>query len=141
MTKCLGLFIDGNLIKYAKVAKDHDVFKIESYGVKFSDNINDSIKQIVNETYSYKIPISTNLSGEHYTYSELFSLLNQKDLNKAAKTEFEYFCNETHKNINGVEYRNLLVPNLENRDKLDRVAQTLIKKEVISADEFQELIK
>ncbi len=29
----------------------------------------------------------------------------------------------------------------ENRDKLDRVAQTLIKKEVISADEFQELIK
>ena len=29
----------------------------------------------------------------------------------------------------------------ENRDKLDRVANALLEKEVISADEFQELIK
>ena len=30
---------------------------------------------------------------------------------------------------------------IENRDKLDRVAQALLEKEVISAEEFQELIK
>ena len=29
----------------------------------------------------------------------------------------------------------------ENRDKLDRVAEALMHKEVISAEEFQELIK
>ena len=118
MSNCLGLYIENNIIKYAKVAKERDNFKVESFGMKFYDNIDDAVKQIVSETYSYKTPISTNLSHEKYTYSELFSLLNQKDLNKAVKTEFEYFCNEKHKNSNALDYRNLLIPNLNDKDKI-----------------------
>lgn len=119
MSSCLGLYIENNIIKYAKVAKDHDNFKVEAYGIKFIDNISETVKQIVNETYSYKNPISTNLSDEKYTYASLFSLLNQKDLNKAVKTEFEIFCNENKKNFNALEFRNLLIPNLEDKDKVD----------------------
>ena len=118
MSSCLGLYIENNIIKYAKVAKDHDNFKVESFGMKFYDNIDEAVKQIVNETYSYKTPISTNLSDEKYTSSDLFSLLNQKDLNKAVKTEFEFFCNKINKNFNALEFRNLLVPNLEDKDKI-----------------------
>ena len=118
MSSCLGLYIENNIIKYAKVSKEHDNFKVESFGLKFFDNINDAVKQIVNETYSYKTPISTNLSSEKYTYASLFSLLNQKDLNKAVKTEFEYFCNENKKNYNALEFRNILIPNLEDKDKV-----------------------
>ncbi len=118
MASCLGLYIESNIIKYAKVAKERDNFKVEAFGMKFYDNVSDAVKQIVNETYSYKTPISINLSHEQYTYSDLFSLLNQKDLNKAVKTEFEYFCNENHKNNNALEYRNLLIPNLDDKDKV-----------------------
>ena len=118
MPSCLGLYIENNIIKYAKVSKDHDSFKVEAFGLKFFDNINETVKQIVNETYSYKTPISTNLSDEKYTYASLFSLLNQKYLNKAIRTEFEYFCNENKKNFNALEYRNLLIPNLEDKDKI-----------------------
>ena len=80
MSNCLGIYIDNNVIKYAKVAKERDDLKIESYGIKFYDDIQDAIKQIVEETYSYKIPICTNLSEEQYTYAQIFSLLNKKDL-------------------------------------------------------------
>lgn len=119
MPSCLGLYIENNIIKYAKVSKDHDNFKVESYGLKFFDNITETVKQIINETYSYKTPISINLSADKYTYSSLFSLLNQKDLNKAVKTEFEIFCNQSKKNYNALEFRNIITPNLEDKDKVD----------------------
>lgn len=118
MSSCLGLYIENNIIKYAKVSKERDNFKVESFGMKFYDNIDETVKQIVNETYSYKTPISTNLSDEKYTCSELFSLLNAKDLNRAVKTEFDYFCDENRKNNNALEYRNLLIPNPDNKDKI-----------------------
>lgn len=130
MSSCLGLYIENNIIKYAKVSKDRDNFKVEAYGLKFFDNINETVKQIVNETYSYKTPISTNLSDEKYTYASLFSLLNQKDLNKAVKTEFEYFCNENKKNFNALEYRSILTPNIEDKDKLNSLYAYTEKAEI-----------
>ena len=54
MSSCLGLYIENNIIKYAKVSKDHDNIRIDSFGLKFYDNIDDAIKQVINETYSYK---------------------------------------------------------------------------------------
>ena len=33
-TKCLGLYIEEHLIKYAKVSKDHDKLKVESFWYK-----------------------------------------------------------------------------------------------------------
>ena len=119
MSSCLGLYIQNNVIKYAKVNKEHDDYKIEAYGIKFYDDIDEAVSQIVNETFSYnKVPISTNLSDEKYTYANLFSLLNQKDLIKAAKTEFEFFCNENQKNYNALDYKNIFIPNSEDKDKV-----------------------
>ena len=83
MPSCLGLYIENNMIKYAKISKDHDNFRIDSFGMKFFDNINDGIKQIINETYSYKTPISVNISDEKYYYAQVFSLVNSKYLEKA----------------------------------------------------------
>ena len=40
MSKSLGIYIENNLIKYAKVSKEHDNIKIESYGVRIFENIN-----------------------------------------------------------------------------------------------------
>ena len=118
MPSCLGLYIENNIIKYAKVSKDHDNIRIDAFGIKFYDNIEETIKQVISETYSYKTPISVNLLDEKYTYADLFSLLNKADLKRAIRTEFDYFCNENNKNRNALEYRQLLVPNLEDKDKI-----------------------
>lgn len=128
MQGCLGIYIQNNLIKYAKISKEHNKVKVEAYGVKFYDSdIEKTIEQIVKETYSYQIPISVNIEGEQYTYSNIFNLLKKQDLEKAISTEFEFFCNNNNKNKNTLEFRRLKAPNLEDRDKV-RVIYTYIDK-------------
>ena len=132
MSSCLGLYIENNIIKYAKVSKEHENYKIEAYGMKFYDDLDETVKQIVNETFSYKIPVSINLSDEHYTYADLFSLLKQQDLKRAVQTEFEIFCNENKKNYNALEYRNLLIPKPDDKDKVTSLYAYTEKSEITS---------
>ena len=118
MASCLGLYIQDNLIKYAKVTKDHEILKVENFGIKFYDNINEAISQIISETFSYKIPVSTNLSNETYDYFYLFSLLSKNDIKKSIDTEFESYCYDKGYNKNSLETRYALVPDLENNQKI-----------------------
>ena len=80
MSKSLGIYIENNLIKYAKVSKEHDNIKVESYGVRIFENVSAEIKKIVEETYSFNIPISINLANEKYLYFDVFGMLNKKDI-------------------------------------------------------------
>ena len=82
MSSCLGIFIEPNFIKYAKISKDHDVLRVESFGIKFYDKLGEAINQIISDTYSFKTPISINLSEESYQYFTMFTLLNKADLRK-----------------------------------------------------------
>lgn len=120
MSNCLGLYIQNNIIKYAKISKEHDDIKVDSFGVKFydNDNINVAIKQVIEETYSYKTPISINLSEEIYNYFDMFALLNKKDLQQAIKTEFESYCTDKGYNPNVFETRYAVVENQEDNKKL-----------------------
>lgn len=118
MSNCLGLYIEDNVIKYAKVSKERDQIKVESFGVKFYDNLDQAIKKIIEETYSYKTQISINLSEEMYNYFQVFALLNKKDLPKAIKTEFEAYCADKNYNFNVFETRYAITPNVQEKDKL-----------------------
>lgn len=118
MSTCLGLYIEQNLIKYAKVSKDRDQIKVESFGVKFYDNLDQTIKQIVEETYSFRTPISINLSEEMYNFFQVFALLNKKDLPKAIKTEFEAYCGDKNYNPNVFETRYAITPDTQEKEKL-----------------------
>lgn len=62
MPSYLGMYIEDNLIKYAKVSKEKEKVKIDSFGIKFYSNISQAVKQIIEETYSFKTPISVNLT-------------------------------------------------------------------------------
>ena len=128
MQGCLGIYVQKNLIKYAKVSKDRNSFKVEAYGVKFYDgDIEKTIEQIVKETYSFQVPISINIDNEKYTYSNVFALLKAQDLEKAMDTEFESFCNNNNQNKNTLEYRKIYAPDKDDRDKL-RVLYTYVDK-------------
>lgn len=118
MSSCLGLYIEDNIIKYAKVSKEKDNLKVEALGVKFYDKIEEAIDQIVKETFSFKTPISINLSKETYNYFNMFALLNKQDLKKAIKTEFEAYCTDRNYNSNVFETRYAIVNNLHEKDKL-----------------------
>ena len=47
MQECLGISINNKLIRYARVSKNNDSYNVTSYGVKFYDNIDTAIKQII----------------------------------------------------------------------------------------------
>ena len=118
MSSCLGLYIQDNLIKYAKVTKDHENLKVEAFGVKFYDNISETINQIVAETFSYKTPISINLSEETYNYFYMFNLLSKNDLKKAIETEFDSLCYDKGFNKNALESRYALVQDFQDKEKI-----------------------
>lgn len=137
MSSCLGLYIQDNLIKYAKVTKDKEILKVDAFGVKFYDNLTQAINQIVAETFSYRIPISINLSEESYNYFYLFSLLNKNDLKKAIDTEFDSFCYDNSYNKNALEYRYALVTDVQSKEKI-KVINTYANKAEINR-KLQEL--
>lgn len=118
MPSYLGMYIEENIIKYAKVSKEKEKVKIDSFGIKFYSNISQAVKQIIEETYSYKTPISVNVTEETYQYFNMFSLLNKKDLEKAIKLEFETYCSEKGYNSNSLETRYAIVNNTEDKEKL-----------------------
>ena len=118
MASCLGLYIENNVIKYAKVTKDRELLKIESFGIKFYDKIGEALDQIVSETFSYNIPISINLSEEIYNYFYMFSLLNKNDLRKAIDTEFESYCYDKKLNKNAFEARYAISNEPDDKDKV-----------------------
>ena len=118
MSSCLGLYIDENIIKYAKVSKEKDNIKVESFGVNFYEKLEDGIKQVIDETYSYKTSISLNMSEETYQYFSMYSLINKKDLPKAIKTEFEAYCGDKGYNPNVFETRYAMIEDLQEKEKI-----------------------
>lgn len=122
MSSCLGIYIENNLIKYAKITKEHDNVKVDAFGIKFYENLEDSIDQIINETFSYRVPISVNLSSENYNYFEMFSLLNDKDMAKAIGIEFEILCDEKGFNKNSLDARFAIINGeISGQDSRDKV--------------------
>lgn len=118
MSNCLGLYIEEHLIKYAKVSKEKDTLKVESFGIKFYDKINEAISQIIKETYSQKTPISVNISEEMFNNFDMFAMLTKSDLQKAIKTEFEAYCSEREYNPNAFETRYAITENKTDKQKI-----------------------
>jgi len=135
MASCLGLYIEPHIIKYAKVSKDKDLLRIDSFGIKFYDRLGDAIKQVIADTVSFKIPISINLSEESYQYFYMFTLLNKNDLKKAIQTEFESFCADKNINHNALEARYALVNSLEDKEKVKVVHVSANKTAITSSEE------
>lgn len=130
MQSCLGVYIEENLIKYAKVQKDKDNIKIEAFGTKFYDNLEQSIEQIVAETNSTKIPISINVSEEYYDYFQIFALLDKKSTKNSIEIEFEMLCQEKGINKDLIEKRYIFVLDQEDPDKMKAINVSVEKEKI-----------
>ena len=135
MTSCLGIYVEPNIIKYAKISKDHDVLRVESFGIKFYEQLGEAINQIVSDTYSFKTPISINLSEETYQYFYMFTLLNKTDQKKAIQTEFESFCVDKGINKNSVETRYALVNSIEEKEKVKVIHISSNKTSIVNQEQ------
>lgn len=135
MTSCLGIYVEPNIIKYAKISKDHDILRVESFGIKFYEQLGEAINQVVSDTYSFKTPISINLSEETYQYFYMFTLLNKTDLKKAIQTEFESFCVDKGINKNSVETRYALVNSIEDKEKVKVIHISSNKTSIVNQEQ------
>ena len=119
MPKCLGIYIEDDVIKYSKVDKNKDLLKIESCNVEFYERnkIVQTLEKIIRETFSAKDSISINISNELYNYFEVFSSLNKRDKDKLVNIDFEYFCGEKGYNKDSLESRTIYRNSREDIDK------------------------
>ncbi len=118
MPSSLGLYIENNLIKYAKVEKDDGIVKVDAFGIKFFEDLEEAIKQIISETFSYKTPICINSSNEIYDYFSIINILNSKDLKNVIGTEFETVCEEKEQNVTAFETRYIVADDVENKERI-----------------------
>ena len=130
MADCLGIYIEDNIIKYAKVSKDKNFIKVDNYGVKFYENISTAISNILQETYSANVPKSTNLISENYNYFEVFSSLSKKDIKNSISTVFELQCEENGIRDDSLESRYILTNNIKNSDKLKAIHVSVDKNKL-----------
>ena len=119
MPKCLGIYIEDDVIKYAKVDKTKDVLKVDASSVIFYEKANlfQTIERIIRETFSSKDQIAINISNELYNYFEVFSALKLADKRKSIDLDFELLCSERGYNKESLESRFLLRNDRENSDK------------------------
>ena len=119
MQYCLGISIDDKFVRYAKVKKEDNDFKVESYGINAYSNLDleKKIKQIVQETNCNKEDISIDIQNEKYHFFNFFGVNNKTYTREAVETEFESFCTENHINKNTVDGRYIYTKNIDAPDK------------------------
>ena len=118
MASGLGIYLDKNIIKYAKITKSKSELKVDAFGIKIYSNLQDTLEQILSETFSFKDPISVNITDEMYNYFYMSDLLNKKDLGRAIDTAFESLCVDKQFNPNALEARYTIVNDQNDKSKI-----------------------
>ena len=121
MISCLGIYIDKDIIKYAKLTRNKKNYTVDSFSVDTYENLEEAVKKIIEETDSYDIPIAINLTDEFYNYFETYSELDKSDIDKALKIEFSKFCEEYNVDENDFVSKYSLYVNRNNNKKLKSI--------------------
>ncbi|MBQ8299930.1 MAG: hypothetical protein IJX99_08810 [Clostridia bacterium] len=122
MPSCLGIYTDRNMIKYAKVTSTTDKvagqsFSLDAYGVKFYDNIQATVDEIVDEVGADQSVVALSLSNEDYYMAEVFSNLKRKDMLELIQSEYAEKKGETSFPASVLEMRYKLALNSGSMDK------------------------
>lgn len=130
MSSCLGIYVDKNLIKYAKLKKVRDTFKVEAFNVEVFEDLEAALVKVISETNSYKVPISINISNELYNYFDVFSVLEKKDITKSLDIEFELLCSDKGYDKTALDSKYILMDNKEDEEKYKALYISAHKKEI-----------
>ena len=122
MPSCLGIYTDKNMIKYAKVTSVTDKIAgqsitLDSYGVKFYDNIQASMAEIAEEVGMDQTTVSLALSSEDYYLSHVFSNLKKKDMMDLIQSEYTEKKGDSALHSSVLEMRTKVAENSGSLDK------------------------
>ena len=132
MASSLGIFIEKDIIKYAKLNQEKDSIKVESFSVEFYEkgNVGAAVKKILTETNGAKCSVNVNVSSELYNYFETFSMLSKKDMKDSIDIEFDLLCGEKGYNRKSLDTRYILTTSKENADKYKVIHIAVNKNDV-----------
>lgn len=132
MPSCLGICIEKNIIKYAKLTKDKtsSMTTLDAFGIKFYDSLADTVREIVSETQSETVPLCVGLNSEDYTSVNVFSKLSQKDIKSLVNTNFISICEEKSVNSAALDMRYVLVRNTGDYDTYKAICIAANKTEL-----------
>lgn len=122
MPSCLGIYTDKNMIKYAKITSVTDkitgqTITLDSYGVKFYDNIQVSMDEIAEEVGMDQTTVALALSSEDYYLSHVFSNLKKKDMMDLIQSEYTEKKGESALHSSVLEMRTKVAENSGSLDK------------------------
>ena len=122
MPSCLGIYTDKNMIKYAKVTSVTDkvagqTITLDSYGVKFYDNIQATMDEIAEEVGMDQTTVALALSSEDYYLSQVFSNLKRKDMMDFIMSEYTEKKGENALHSSVLEMRTKVAENSGSLDK------------------------
>lgn len=122
MPSCLGIYTDKNMIKYAKVTSVTDkiagqTLTLDSYGVKFYDNIQVTMDEIAEEVGMDQTTVALTLSSEDYYLSQVFSNLKRKDMMDLIMSEYTENRGESALHASVLEMRTKVAENSGSLDK------------------------
>lgn len=129
MSSSLGLCIEKNLIKYAKVTKNKNELTVDAFGIKFYEDVKEAIKQVISETLSENTPISVNLTDEVYNYFNVPNNLNKNELKTEIENDFNNFC--ARKKVSSEDYESRYsIYNEEGKDTFKVVHVSALKSSI-----------
>jgi hypothetical protein len=107
MVSCLGVYLNEDIIKYAKLSVDNNKsFKLEEYGVRYvKTNKKETLSSIIQETNSKDIPVIINPQEDIYLNIQLYNQIQNKSfMADVAKMEFEAWCEKNTKTLENYTY-------------------------------------
>lgn len=136
MAGCLGIYLDGNMAKYAKLSIDNNkLVSVEKYGIKFtSESYSQVINRIIEETSSHDIPVVINPREDVYYNTQIYEQVQDKSyIPSIMKLEFESWCEKNAKSPDRFSYV-YMVSEAKNTENKRNAILNITPKEIINND-------
>lgn len=107
MSNCLGLYLNDNILRYAKLSMDNNKnVNVEQCGVRFVlSNKESLILEIIEQTNSQDADIIINTQDDRYVSSQMYDQAQSKNyVSDIMKMEFEAWCEKNAKSPEKYEY-------------------------------------
>lgn len=136
MAGCLGIYLDGNMAKYAKLSIDNNkLVNVEKYGIKFtSEGYSQVINRIIEETSSHDIPVVINPREDVYYNTQIYEQVQDKSyIPSIMKLEFESWCEKNAKSPDRFSYV-YMVSETKNTENKRNAILNITPKDIINND-------
>lgn len=136
MSSCLGLYLNDNILRYAKLSMDNNkTIKVEQTGIRFvGQNKESLLLEIIEQTNSQDSDIIINTKDDKYVSSQMYDQPQTKNyITDIMKMEFEAWCEKNAKSPEKYNYVYKISDLKNNENKRDAILNITEK---VTLDEY-----